>query len=138
MTGYLDSSVLLRVLLNQPKKLKDFSKLDRPVSSKLLKAESLRALDRCRITQALDETEFVTAGAELYQHLDAVEFIEISDSILEKTGGSFSVAIGTLDAIHLSSALAWREFFGQDLLFLTHDKILSTAAQTLGFKVLGA
>ena len=138
MTGYLDSSVLLRALLNQPGALAEFSNLRTPVSSKLLKTECLRTLDRSRVLGLLEEDEYLKAVNELYDGLDSVELIEISDAILERSGGSFSVALGTFDAIHLSSALAWREQAGISPTFLTHDEILGRAAQALGFQVLGA
>ena len=137
MIGYLDSSVLLRVLLNQTGKLETFSKLERPISSKLLKAECLRSLDRARVMRLLDEAEYFKAVEQLYEGLDSVEFVEISNGILERTGSSFPVALGTLDAIHLSSALVWREQTGIAPVFLTHDQILAQAARAYGFKTMG-
>jgi hypothetical protein len=43
--------------------------------------------------------------------------------------------VGTLDAIHLSSALLAREDV-PDLRFATHDRGLEIAARSLGFDVL--
>jgi predicted nucleic acid-binding protein len=137
MIGYLDSSVLLRVLLNQAGRLREFSRLTRPVSSKLLKTECLRALDRARLNRLLTEDEHLTALKELHEALESVEWIEVSSKVLDRAGGGFPVSLGTLDAIHLSSAILWREQAGADCAFLTHDSALQKAALAAGFTVLG-
>lgn len=46
MIAYVDSSVLLRLALRQPNPLQKFSSITRGISSRLIKAESLRTLDR--------------------------------------------------------------------------------------------
>jgi hypothetical protein len=45
---------------------------------------------------------------------------------------------GALDAIHLSTALLWREAHRGDLALATHDGALALAARAWGFTVLGA
>jgi hypothetical protein len=46
--------------------------------------------------------------------------------------------LGTLDAIHLATALAWREAAGvEDLVMATHDLALATAARASGLRVVG-
>ncbi|MEW6057873.1 MAG: type II toxin-antitoxin system VapC family toxin [Bdellovibrionota bacterium] len=137
MIAYIDSSVMMRVLLGQANALKEFSKVERPVASKLLKVEGLRTLDRLRTRGMLTETEFIKSAEEFRDSIDAIEWIEITDAILDRVGGNFAVALGTLDAIHLSSALLWKEQTKMSLHFLTHDEILGRAARSLGFHVLG-
>ena len=56
--------------------------------------------------------------------------------IRSKCSESFPTIVGTLDALHLATALAIREVDRLDLL-LTHDLQLGTAARSLGFEVLG-
>jgi len=135
--AYIDSSVMMSILLGQPNALTEFSKVERPIASKLLKVEGLRTLDRLRTRGLLTETEFVRSAEEFRDSMDAVEWIEITDAILDRVGGNFAVALGTLDAIHLSSALLWKEHSKMDLHFLTHDELLGKAARSLGFHVLG-
>ena len=137
MIAYLDSSVLLRALLNQPGQLSNFKNLTRPIASKLLKPECLRSLDRLRVRGHLDELNFIKASEELYAALDSIEFIEIDHRILERVGSSFPLPLGTLDAIHLASALLWRETFDISIDFLTHDEELGKVARALGFQVFG-
>ncbi len=45
--------------------------------------------------------------------------------------------VKTLDAIHLASALLFREGRGEALVFATHDSQQATAAEALGFTCLG-
>jgi hypothetical protein len=47
------------------------------------------------------------------------------------------VAIGTLDAIHLATALIWRDRVGPLSQMATHDSTLGTAARIFGFEVRG-
>jgi hypothetical protein len=133
----MDSSVFLRHLLGQPNALTEFSKVERPVASKLLRVEGLRTLDRLRTRGLLSELEFVKSNEEFRESTQALEWIEITDSVLDRAGGNFSIPLGTLDAIHLVSALLWKEHAKQELHFLTHDELLGRAARSLGFKVLG-
>jgi hypothetical protein len=47
-------------------------------------------------------------------------------------------ALGTLDAIHLATALVWRDRQNVALTIATHDAALATAARAFGFDVVGA
>jgi len=47
------------------------------------------------------------------------------------------VALGTLDAIHLATALLWREQSAARLVMATHDAALGLAARSVGFRVVG-
>ena len=45
--------------------------------------------------------------------------------------------LGTLDAIHLATALLWREMTGVHLVMTTHDESLAVGAKAHGLPVLG-
>ena len=45
--------------------------------------------------------------------------------------------LGTLDAIHLATALLWKESTGSDLVMATHDTALGLAATAHGLIVVG-
>jgi hypothetical protein len=45
--------------------------------------------------------------------------------------------LGTLDAIHLATALLWKESMGLGLVMATHDVGLALAAQAHGLTVVG-
>jgi hypothetical protein len=47
------------------------------------------------------------------------------------------VRLGTLDALHLATALLWREKEGKDLVMAAHDTALGLAARASGLRVFG-
>ena len=44
---------------------------------------------------------------------------------------------GTLDAIHLATALLWKDMTGRECVMATHDEALGLAAQAHGIRVVG-
>jgi len=88
MTAYIDSSVFLRILLNQKGCLKEFQQVTKPVASLLLKTEVLRTIDRLRVTGKINEDQFVTLTSQVHESLNSVEFIRLSDSIVSSAGAS--------------------------------------------------
>ena len=137
MIAYIDSSVMLRVLLNQKGRLKEIKQVDRPISSILLRIECLRTLDRLKVTGHLKEAAFVKTTQEFFEVCATFEFVRLTPSVLSRAGSSMAVPLGTLDAIHLSSAVIWAENFERRPIFLTHDNMLGKAAIVNGFSVLG-
>jgi len=57
---------------------------------------------------------------------------------LTRAAQPLPVSRGTLDAIHLATALAWREMNATDLVLATHDARLSVAARALGLEIVGS
>ena len=69
--------------------------------------------------------------------LRSSELVDISRSILQRAAQPMPTTLGTLDAIHLSTALLWQERSGDTLSMATHDYALATAARAHGLEVLG-
>ncbi len=66
------------------------------------------------------------------------DVIEINQTVKQKSAEPFPTIIGTIDAIHLVSALRLKEENKKlELTFLTHDSQLSTAATAMGMTVVG-
>ena len=136
MTVYLDSSVSLRVLFHESNPLKLWAKWDKAYSSSLWRVEALRTVDRLRLSGGLSDGEVANLVRDIRIIHETLAIQPLNDSILERASESFPTVVGTLDALHLSTALAIREFEKLDL-FLTHDFQLGTAARSVGFDVLG-
>ena len=136
MTVYLDTSVSLRVLFHEPNPLKLWAKWDKAYSSSLWRVEALRTVDRLRLSGDLSDREVADLVRDIRIIHETLAIQPLNDSILERASESFPTVVGTLDALHLSTALAIREFEKLDL-FLTHDFQLGTAARSVGFDVLG-
>ena len=137
MIAYVDSSVLLRVALGQANALPEWRQIDRGVSSVLISTESLRTLDRVRIRAGLTDAEVARRRATILNLIDSLELVEIDSMVLDRAAQPMPTQLGTLDAIHLASALLWKVAMETDLIMTTHDGALSLAAQAHGLKVLG-
>lgn len=131
MIAYLDSSALLRIVLGDERRLRGLHGYETVVSSELVEVESLRVIDRARLLQKLDETELVDRREYLYRLLEGCQLLELSRAILRRASDPFPVALGTLDAIHLATALAWRDEHGPGLVMVTHDLALGKACKAL-------
>ena len=137
MIAYLDASVLLRVVLRQPNALPQWRQIDRGISSALIVTESLRTLDRFRLRARLSDAQIAKRRQTILSAVASLELIEIDPTILERAAQPMPTELGTLDAIHLSSALLWREVSGENITMATHDRALALGAQAYGMRVLG-
>jgi predicted nucleic acid-binding protein len=137
MTVYLDTSVALRILFGEANPISVWKKWDKAYSSALWRIEALRTIDRMRLTHEITDTEVAALVREVQIIHETLAICPMDDKILQRAGETFPTVVGTLDAIHLSSALSIREFDNLDAL-LTHDLQLGTAASSLGFNVIGA
>jgi predicted nucleic acid-binding protein len=135
--AYLDSSVLLRKLLGQPGGLKEWARIETGVASAIAEVECLRTLDRVRILEEVPDTEMAIRRETVYRLLESVEVVEPSRAVLARSASPMPTVLGTLDAIHLATALLWRENTGSDLVMATHDGSLALAARASGFRVIG-
>jgi len=138
MTAYVDSSVLLRVVLGQPNVLPEWSRIRRGVSSALIRVESLHTLDRLRLRVPLTDVEVARRRSAILRLLDSFELVEIDAVVLDRASQPLPTELGTLDAIHLATSLLWRESRKTEIVMATHDSALAIAAQSHGFMVVGS
>ena len=137
MKVYLDTSVIVRWMLDEPGALKDWGRWEESFTSEITVVEAHRTLDRLRLDGRLDDSEVARGVRLLGEVLNEVDAIGLNQPVLERASRSFPTVVGTLDALHLSSALLYREQRKEGLVFLTHDRRLSIAAQALGFETRG-
>jgi predicted nucleic acid-binding protein len=138
MIGYVDSSVVIRLTFGQPNPVAEWEQLERGVASELLRVECLRTIDRARSEFGFSDEEVARRRGAVLRVVDDLDVVEISPPVLERARQPFPTALGTLDAIHLSSALLWQQSEGRALSFLTHDRQLGIAARAMGLVVLGS
>jgi predicted nucleic acid-binding protein len=136
--AYLDASVLLRLVLREAGALGEVRKSELLVSSELLAVESLRTLDRLRIQGTLTPEEGASRRAVVNEWLEMVDLVRLQAPVLARASEPFPTPLGTLDALHLATALVWRDRTGQPLLMATHDGALALAARSFGFEVIGS
>ena len=137
MIAYLDSSVLLRKVLRQPRSLREWSAVRTGVASAVVETECLRTLDRLRLRVNLSDAEVARRRATIFRLLESLEVVEVTRPVLARAAQPLPTELGTLDAIHLATALLWSEHSGADIVMATHDVALATAARACGLTVVG-
>jgi predicted nucleic acid-binding protein len=137
MNVYLDASVVLGRLQQEPASVRTWGQWEHAYSSELLRVEVLRTIDRNRLRNALTDREVAELATRAHAIFDAVEFVGLTQAILNRASQSFSTALGTLDALHLATALRLVELRGIELVLLTHDAELALAARGVNFSVEG-
>jgi predicted nucleic acid-binding protein len=138
MNVYLDSSVVLGRLQGERAAAIPWARWEHAYSSVLLGVEVLRTLDRSRLRQALTDEEVAALISQAHAVFATLEVVALSQSILDRASQSFPTALGTLDALHLATALRLREIGGIEMTFLTHDAELAVAARSMNFPVEGS
>jgi hypothetical protein len=84
----------------------------------------------------LDDQQYCESLVLLETILDGLHLIELGPAVKRRAAGPFPTVIGTLDAIHLASAILWDEAEpNSDLSLLTYDKQLALCARALGVRV---
>jgi predicted nucleic acid-binding protein len=123
--------------LGEPRALREWRRIDRALASELIRLECRRTIDRARIRNRLSDEAVAEQRAGVLEVLDAFDIVPLDSVVLERAAEPFPTLLGSLDAIHLATALLARAQV-DDLHFATHDGELGTAALAMGFKVLGA
>ena len=123
--AYLDSSAFVKVIIREPESnaLRKFLKVwpDR-TSSALLRVESIRAV-RPHGPQAIRKA---AAG------LATVNIIAIDNELLDAAGRLEPIALRSLDAIHLASALTLGDELG---VLVTYDERMAEASKEMAIQV---
>ena len=137
MIAYIDTSALLRIVLREPGALDDLRTYDRLVSSELIAVESARTIDRLRNHGALSMDQAAERIGLVHEWLEAVDLVLLRPPVMSRASEPMPMPLGTLDAIHLATALVWRNRLAPLPQMLTHDAALGAAARAFGFDVRG-
>jgi hypothetical protein len=84
----------------------------------------------------LDDPRVARYRADVLEVVAAFRLVPLDGTVLMRASDPFPTLLGSLHAIHLTSALLAREEV-EDLVFATHDEELGVAAQATGFDVHG-
>lgn len=137
MIAYLDSSVLLRIVLGQRDALKEWRQISEGIVSALVEVECLRTLDRIRLAGSHPDDIIAERRNAVYQLMESLEVVDLTEPILARASMPFPTTLGTLDAIHLATALLWKERAEKPLAMATHDTALAIASKASGLQVVG-
>ena len=137
MIAYIDSSVILRVVLGQADRLKEWKLLRLGVASALVEVECLRTLDRLKLREGVADAEIAARREAVFRIVEELEIVEPTKPVLARASQPLPTPLGTLDAIHLATALLWHEKERKNLVMATHDAALGIAARACGLRVAG-
>jgi predicted nucleic acid-binding protein len=138
LIAYIDASVLLQVVLRQYDALSEWSQISRGVASALVVTESLRTLDRLRLRARLDDADLASRRGAILRLAGSLELVEVDGIALDRAAQPMPTELGTLDVIHLATALLWKDMTSLPLVMATHDAALAIAAKAHGLTVVGA
>jgi predicted nucleic acid-binding protein len=137
MIAYLDTSALLRIVLRESGALDDLRSYEALVSSELIAVESARTIDRLRTQGSLTSREAAERMSAISEWLEAIDLVLLRPPVLSRASEPMPMPMGTLDAIHLATALTWRDRMAPLPQMATHDTALGAAARSFGFTVRG-
>jgi uncharacterized protein len=137
VTAYVDTSALLRVVLREQGALDNLRSYDPLISSELIAVEAARTIDRLRLQGELTTDEAAARVRAVNDWLEAFDLVLLRPPVLNRASEPMPLSLGTLDAIHLATALIWRDRIGPIPTLLTHDSALGSAARAFGFQVRG-
>jgi predicted nucleic acid-binding protein len=135
--AYVDTSALLRIVFREPGALDELRSFDALVSSELIVVESARTIDRLRHQGSLTADEAAVRVRAVTEWLEAIDLVLLRPPVLSRATEPMPMPLGTLDAVHLATALIWRDRIGPLPAMATHDTALGSAARAFGFEVLG-
>jgi len=99
--------------------------------------EFFRTIDRLRLESVIGDEEREKLHLDFEKVWLALYRFPITEVIQQRVSGSFPTILGTLDAVHLSTAEKISGIEKSQIHFLTHDKQLARGAKVLGYKVTG-
>ena len=137
MTIYVDTSAVLRFVLGESGALAELRRAERLVSSELLEVESRRTIDRLARAGMLSPGEAADRLAAVGLWIEAIDLVLLRAPVLSRAGDPLPTPLGTLDAIHLATALVWRDRSQTPFTLATHDTALGLAARTFQIPVIG-
>lgn len=134
---YVDASVILRQVLNQPGQIERHRLQGALLTSELAWVECGRVLDRLRTQGRMRLDEFHQRVEVLDLMRQAIMTEPMHRAVLRRASGPLDWPLGTLGAIHLATALLWRDEHEEAVDFATHDLNLAQGARLYGCQVLG-
>ena len=85
----------------------------------------------------LADSEVAERRAKILELIASLEIVDIDSVVLDRAAQPMPTELGTLDAIHLATALLWKETMAENLTMATHDGALAIAAEAHGLPIVG-
>ncbi len=139
MILYLDSSALAKRYLAEAGSA-DVERLvataERVGTSIITGVEVVAALSRARRQKLLDDRPAGRLRALFTSHWPSFVRLSLTERTVGRAGAlAWELGLRGYDAVHLASALSWRESIAESPVFATYDRALGNAARTQGLEV---
>jgi predicted nucleic acid-binding protein len=137
--AYVDTSVILRIALREPDPLPEWKQVTRAITSSLAVIECNRALLRLAAEWKSDRAAMTEAHIVVGAILSRCDIRHVSARVVRRAAAAFPDYVATLDAIHLATAIIYRDDAppSRPIHFATHDIRLAKAARGMHFPTLG-
>ncbi len=137
MIALVDTSVILRRLFGEPEQMSEWSKIKQGYASRLVPLELGRVIDRYRLLGTIDDSEVVQLHQQSQLALRSLNLVAMTDAILDRAASAMPTVLGSLDAIHLATALELKRSLAPKIVVATHDAQLARAARACSLSVVG-
>jgi len=132
--AFVDTSVVLRHVLEGDIALHQAFAAPVVACSELLWIESMRVIQRLRLDGALDDKSLAEAVSRINVCYASFRVYLLDEEIKRAAAGPFPTVVGTLDALHLACARRCAsQYPGQALLAYSYDRQMNLCARALGF-----
>ena len=139
MILYLDSSALAKRYLfeeGSTEVQRLIAGAEQVGTSVIARVEVVAALGRARRQKLLDDQPAARLRALFTGHWLSFVRLSLGENTIERADAlAWELALRGYDAVHLASALAWRESIDESPIFATFDKALGKAARAQGLDV---
>lgn len=136
MKIYLDTSVMLGWLLEGRTELSLIPAGYEVYSSRLLWIETLRGLDRAVRSRQISDNDGAVARIAFERMSLGISRLALTEEIQDRASQGFPTIIRTLDALHLSSAMALAPDHAYGTVEIwSFDNQMNLCARALGFSV---
>jgi predicted nucleic acid-binding protein len=86
---------------------------------------------------SIEDATIALRRETVFRRLERVDLVDVDRLVLARAAQPLPTELGTLDVIHLATALPWRERFPTDLVMATHDAALAMGARACRIRVVG-
>ncbi|MDR3199843.1 MAG: PIN domain-containing protein [Spirochaetales bacterium] len=137
MLSYFDSSIILALLFNEQRQFEAYSlwkNAGMKVSSLLLEIETIISLRRAYKNSNYDKDWLDEKENILSDYLESISYIVADQKIAEIIRKNREIAnCRSLDAIHIATALEYREITGENINLYTFDTSMHNLAEYYKF-----
>jgi predicted nucleic acid-binding protein len=134
LIAFVDTSVVLRFVLEGDISLHQAFAATVTACSELLWIESMRVAQRLRLDGGLNDQSLAEAVSRISDCYSGFRVYLLDEEIKQAAAGPFPTVIGTLDALHLACARrAARHHPGETLLVYSFDRQMNLCSRALGF-----